>query len=94
MKSLADELRKLKIIKKGKFVLTSGKTLNFYVDMKKVLGYPKVSQFICDELCKIIDKRITCIAGIGYGGLPLAARVSLKLRLPLVVVREKPREHG
>lgn len=43
MKSLADELRKLKIVKMGKFILTSGKTSDFYVDMKKVLGYPKVS---------------------------------------------------
>lgn len=91
---LVEELQKLRIIKKGKFVLTSGKTSDFYVDMKKVLGYPKASELICDEFCKIIDKRVTCVASIGYGGLPLAARVSLKLRLPLVVVREKPREHG
>ena len=94
MSSLAAELRKLGVVKKGKFILTSGKTSDFYVDMKKVLGHPKVSELICNEFCKIIDKKATCIASIGYGGLPLAARVSLKLRLPLVVVREKPREHG
>ena len=94
MRHLATELKRLKIVKKGKFVLTSGKTSDFYVDMKKVLGYPKVSEMICSELCGIIDKKATCIASIGYGGLPLAARVSLKLELPLVVVREKPREHG
>lgn len=91
---LAEELRRLKVVKKGKFVLTSGKTSNFYVDMKKVLGYPKVSELICGEFCKLVDKRATCVASIGYGGLPLAARVSLKLGLPLVVVREKPRDHG
>lgn len=94
MKSLADELKKLKIIKRGEFVLTSGKTSDFYVDMKKVLGYPKVSVLICDEFCKLVDKKGTCVASIGYGGLPLAARVSLKSGLPLVVVREKPRKHG
>ena len=94
MSLLARELKKLGVVKKGKFVLTSGKTSDFYVDMKKVLGYPKVSELICDEFCKLVDKRATCVASIGYGGLPLAARVSLKLRLPLVVVREKPRGHG
>lgn len=94
MSSLADELRKLKIVKKGKFKLTSGKTSDFYVDIKKVLGYPRVSGLICDELCKLVDNRATCIASIGYGGLPLAAGVSLKLGLPLVVVREKSRRHG
>lgn len=91
---LVDELKKLGIVKKGKFVLTSGKTSDFYIDIKKVLGYPKVSEAICNEFCKIIDKKATCIASIGYGGLPLAAIVSLKLKLPLVVIREKPRKHG
>jgi len=99
MISLAKELRKLGIVKKGKFILTSGKTSDFYIDMKKVLGHPKVSELIYNELSKIIDrhgasKKATCIASIGYGGLPLAARVSLKLGLPLTVVREKPRKHG
>lgn len=91
---LAEELRNLGIVKKGKFILTSGKISDFYIDMKKVLGHPKTSEIICDELCKVIDKQTTCVASIGYGGLPLAARVSLKLKLPLVVVREKPLKHG
>src|SRR3989338_11057391 len=94
MISLAKELRKLGIVKKGRFILTSGKTSDFYIDMKKVLGYPKASELVCSELCKIINKKTTCIASIGCGGLPLAARVSLKLGLPLTVVREKPRKHG
>ena len=92
--NLAKELKKLEIIKKGKFVLTSGQKSDFYVDMKQVLGYPKISALICSEFCKIIDKRATCVASIGYGGLPLAARVSFKLGLPLIVVREKARKHG
>src|SRR3989344_7070292 len=105
MRLSARELKKLGVVKKGKFILTSGKTSDFYIDMKKVLGYPKVSEIICNELCKIIDpvkrrgrhgasKKATCIVSIGYGGLPLAARISLKLTFPLVVVREKPRKHG
>lgn len=94
MISLATELKKIMIVKKGKFILTSGKTSNFYVDIKKALGYPKASQLICDGFCNTIDKKATCIASIGYGGLPLASRVSLKLGLPLVVVREKPKKHG
>lgn len=94
IKKLTKILQELNVLKKGRFTLTSGKTSDFYIDMKKVLGHPKASELICDEFCKIIDRRATCVASIGYGGLPLAARVSLKLRLPLVVVREKPRKHG
>lgn len=105
MKKLANELKKLGIVKNGKFKLTSGKTSDFYINMKGALAYPEISELICNELCKIVDpvkrpdrhrasNKATCIASIGYGGLPLAARVSLKLGLPLVVVREAPRKHG
>ena len=94
MTKLAEELKKLGIIKKGKFIGTSGKVLDFYIDMKKVLGYPLVSELICDEFCRTVNKRATCVASIGYGGLPLAARVSFKLGLPLIVIRDKPRKHG
>lgn len=94
MISLIRELQKIAVVKKGRFVLTSGETSDFYIDIKKVLGHPKVSEIVCKEFCKIINKKATCVASIGYGGLPLAARVSLKLKLPLVVVREKPRKHG
>ena len=94
MKKLAGELKRLGVVKKGKFVLTSGKISNLYINLKGALGHPKVSELICNELCKIINKNTTCIASIGYGGLPLAARVSFLLGLPLVVVREKPRKHG
>lgn len=94
MTILAVEFKKIKVIKKGRFVLTGGKISNFYVDIKKVFGYPMVSELVCDELCKIVDKTATCIASIGYGGLPLASMVSLKLGLPPVVVREKPKKHG
>ena len=61
MTSLAEELKKLGIVKKGKFVLTSGKISDFYIDMKKVLGNPKVSELVCDELSRLVDKKSTCI---------------------------------
>ncbi len=94
MNALVDELKKLKVVKRGKFVLKSGQTSDYYIDMKKAFGSAKVLHLICDEFCKIIDKKATCIAGSGHGGLPLATAVSLKLGLPLVLVRDNPKEHG
>ena len=94
MISLAGELRKLKIIKKGKVIGKSGKVLDFYVDIKKAIGSPRVFNLICEGMCKTIDKRATCIAGSGLGGLPLATAVSLRLSLPLVLVRDGVKKHG
>jgi orotate phosphoribosyltransferase len=92
--SLVKILNQLDLVKKGKFVLKSGKVSNYYIDIKKAFGHPKAFNLICDELCKIIDKRATCVAGSGHGGLPLATAVSLKLNLPLVLVRDKVKKHG
>src|SRR3990167_6783799 len=36
----------------------------------------------------------TCIASIGFGGIPLATAVSLKLKLPLIMVRNGVKGHG
>ena len=94
MGSLADELKKLNIIKKGKVIGKSGKVLDFYVDMKKALGSPRVFNLICQEICEVVDKRVTCIAGSGLGGLPLATAVSLRIGLPLVLVRDEVKKHG
>lgn len=94
MKELISELRKLRVIKRGKFVLKSGKTSDYYIDMKKAFGSPKAFGLITNELCKIVDRQATCIAGSGHGGLPLATAVSIKLRLPLVLIRDSIKKHG
>jgi len=94
MSELVSELKKLKIIKKGKFTLKSGKVSDFYIDMKKAFGSPETFRIICDGLCRMVDKKATCVAGSGHGGLPLATAVSLRLGLPLVLVRDGLKDHG
>lgn len=91
---LVEELKKLEIVKKGKFVLKSGQASDYYVDMKKAFGSPKAFRLIVAEISKVIDKKATCIAGSGHGGLPLATAVAIKLKLPLVLVRDKVKDHG
>lgn len=94
MKLLVTELKKLKVIQKGEFKLKSGETSYYYVDMKKAFGLPKAFRLTTNELCKVVDRRATCIAGSGHGGLPLATAVSIKLGLPLVLIRDKIKKHG
>lgn len=92
--NLTAELKELKVIQRGRVVLKGGQVSDYYIDMKKIFGNPRVFGLISDELCKIIDKKATCIAGSGHGGLPLATAVSFKLGLPLVLVRDKVKKHG
>ena len=94
MSKLIHELKKLKVVKRGGFLLKSGQVSNLYIDMKKAFGSPKALNLICNEMCKVINIKATCVAGSGHGGLPIATAVSLKLGLPLVLIRDKIKEHG
>src|SRR3989344_7232180 len=82
------------IIHKGKVTLRSGKETDFYIDLKKAYGYPKLLAALVTEMNKLVPQKATCIATIGQGGIPLAVLVSQKLNLKLVLVRDKPRKHG
>lgn len=94
MSKLYLEFKKLGIIKKGNFKLKSGRTSIYYIDIKKAFGDPGVFNLISEELSRKIDEKVTCIVGSGHGGLPLATAVSLRLRLPLVLVRDNVKKHG
>lgn len=94
MKRLIRELKRAGVVNKGNFVLTSGKSSKYYFDMKKVAGNPQLFSYIASLLASRIKAGTTCIAAMGFGGIPLATAVSLRLKLPLVMVRDGVRTHG
>jgi len=93
-KSLVKLLKEKNILKYGNFTLRSGVVSNYYCDIKESFGYPKILAKIADELVKLLPKNCTCIAGSGYGGITLATLVAHKKKLPLVLVRDKVKDHG
>jgi orotate phosphoribosyltransferase len=87
-------LKKEKIIKLGDFTLRSGIKSNYYCDIKEAFGNPITLKTIVNQLVKVVPGNVTCIAGSGYGGITLASLVSYKLKMPLVLVRDKVKDHG
>ena len=93
--SLLRGIRNLKIVYKKSVNLRSGIKSNYYCDVKKIYGYPKLVSVLAREVAKHIDiRKTTCVAASGYGGIPLGALVSLKSGLPFVLVRDLPKGHG
>ncbi len=93
-KSLINLLFIQKILKYGEFTLRSGLTSPYYCDIKEALGNVKILEKIITELTALIPKATTCIAASGYGGITLASIVAYKKRLPIVLVRDKIKNHG
>lgn len=82
------------VIIKEPVKLRSGKVSSFYCDIKKAYGYPDILNALVCELGKIIEKRITCVAASGYGGLPLTSVVAGQFNKKFIAVRNEPKKHG
>ncbi|MEX2090828.1 MAG: hypothetical protein WD989_01685 [Candidatus Paceibacterota bacterium] len=91
--ALVKRLKEIQVLQKRKIKLTSGKTADFYIDLKKAYGHPEVLKLICSCM-KPYLKNATCVAGSGYGEVSLATALSIKNNLKLSLARDKPRSHG
>lgn len=66
---------------------------DFYADIKEAMGIPSTLNLVADEMYTLLDPKITCIVGNGYGGsfIPvIASRYDLKFSM----IRDKLKNHG
>ncbi|NLI74023.1 MAG: orotate phosphoribosyltransferase [Euryarchaeota archaeon] len=81
----------------GDFTLASGKKSPYYVDIKKASTDPHVLEIIADEMARLIHTeciKLDRIAGVVLGSIPLAAALSLRTKIPFVMVRKEKKDHG
>jgi orotate phosphoribosyltransferase len=95
-------LRRLSV-RFGEFTLASGRTSDFYVDVKQTVLLPRGAELLGDALLEALRSRAAApraVAGVELGGVPLCTAVSLAsardggLPLPALVVRKQPKGHG
>jgi len=94
-KKVAKALCDANVIKFGSFTLSSGRTSPVYVDIRILPSTPSAFQTIADELAKAvkgIDASI--VAGAETAGIPLAAAIALKNKMPMIYVRKRPKQYG
>lgn len=87
-------LKNSKLITSGSVELRGGEKSDYYFDVKRAYGSPRLLCAIALEIAKDTDKEITCIAAKGYGGIPLATIISLISETHLSIVRDSVRQHG
>ncbi|NMH71245.1 orotate phosphoribosyltransferase [Bacillus sp. RO3] len=79
------------------FTWSSGIKSPIYCDNRLTLSYPEVRDEISNGLVEMIKEKfpeVEVIAGTATAGIPHAAWVSEKLRLPMCYVRSKAKAHG
>ena len=95
MSELLEMLKESGAIKKGEFILSSGKKSRIYIDIKQAVTRPAILKKIADEMAEKLEglnfDRIACME---LGGVPVAVALSLKVSKPLVIFRKAKKEHG
>src|SRR3954454_1914440 len=81
------------------FTFTSGWASPVYVDMRKIISYPRLRNAILDFAMTTVQheigyESIDVVAGGETAGIPFAAWLADRLMLPMQYVRKKPKGFG
>jgi orotate phosphoribosyltransferase len=79
-------------IEYGHFVLASGATSSYYLDVKSAMTDPALLGLVCQEIAGRFPSEI--VAGVAVGGVPLAVGVSLMDKRPYAIIRSEEKNHG
>ena len=93
--NLIQQLFNIGVIEFGSFKLKSGIVSPYYVDLRKLVSYPKILQQISDKLAeKIKDLKYDIICGLPYAGMQYATLISVRLNKPKILLRKERKKYG
>src|SRR5215813_91097 len=92
-------IRRQSVLQGREFLLTSGRSSNFFIDLKKTMFDPEGASLLADLLFEMIrDEEVDCIGGMETGAIPLVAALCLRSwsEKPLegFFIRKEPKGHG
>lgn len=92
METVTELLLEHNAIRIGNFVLASGATSTYYVDVKTAITDPRVLKAIADSISDMVAFDV--VAGVAIGGIPLCVATSLSAGTPFVIIRANVKDHG
>lgn len=82
------------IIQKGSFKLKSSQESDIYIDLKKIISFPKLNLLICNMIHSKIMSDINLICGTPYGAVPFASYISINSEIPMLFLRKERKDYG
>src|SRR5574343_181145 len=92
---LALKLVDIGVLQFGSFTLKSGLQSPFYLDFRRIIGYPYILKAISQRLWALAaDLQFDHLCGVPYAALSLSSSMSILLDKPLVIKRKEQKKHG
>ncbi len=91
------QIKAIKLQTKNPFTWASGWKSPIYCDNRITLSYPKIRNYLRENLASIIEEEYgkpDVIAGVATGAIAIGMLVAQQLNVPFVYVRPEPKKHG
>ena len=93
--ALADGLLNAGCIKFGNFTLKSGLSSPIYIDLRRIISFPKILAQIGEAYLPLLrNLTFDRLAGLPYAAIPIATAVSLQGDYPMIYPRKEVKTYG
>ncbi len=93
--ALADGLLNAGCIKFGNFTLKSGLSSPIYIDLRRIISFPKLLAQIGEAYLPLLrNLAFDRLAGLPYAAIPIATAVSLQGDYPMIYPRKEVKTYG
>ncbi|MEW5936496.1 MAG: orotate phosphoribosyltransferase [Candidatus Thermoplasmatota archaeon] len=93
MNDMKEMLVALGAVKRGSFVLASGRKSDYYVDMKSACTDIAFLRLVAAE-AKALVRGADRLAGIELGAVPPLVATAMETGIPFIIVRKERKAHG
>jgi uridine monophosphate synthetase len=92
---LADGLLEAGCVKFGEFMLKSGLKSPIYIDLRRLVTYPRLLTQVASAYLPLLEKlEFDRLAGLPYAAIPIATAISLQAGYPLIYPRKEIKTYG
>jgi uridine monophosphate synthetase len=93
--SLADDLLSAGCVKFGEFTLKSGLKSPIYIDLRRLVTYPRLLAQVASTYLPILRKlKFDRLAGLPYAAIPIVTAISLQAGYPVIYPRKEIKTYG
>jgi uridine monophosphate synthetase len=92
---LADGLLAVGCVKFGEFTLKSGLKSPIYIDLRRLVTYPRLLTQVASAYLPVLEKlEFDRMAGLPYAAIPIVTAISLQTGYPVIYPRKEIKTYG